>query len=488
MNKTLLSVFVLIIICLQGFGQKKYGDPDFVLPAHDSAIVTSGDTGIVKVYKQEQQWMGKIMKAGVVEISTDSTVTQLTIEKAVLTVTANNAARCYGAPDPVFTVSYSGWVKGESESVLISGAKVTADANNTLIPGEAAADNYTFNYVNGRLTVHKLPIGSIKGDNGIVLCGVKAKLPISGNGDYTYTWMKDDSVLTDEKENTIEVNTPGVYKALLTDANGCHNITNSVTMTQVLPPVVDFSFENGCVGNSIYFTNKTQATGPIDYNWHSGNGQSSENTNVSFTYAKASTYTVVLTATPPACPALGGTSMHDVFVATPLASKALRTVAAEPGKPTQLNARKLTNTNYQWAPVTGLSDGNIADPKVTLKTPQTYTIRMAQNNGCITTDTLKVSVANPKAFLVQDEFSPNGDKKNDVLQVYARPIKTIVSFDIFDNTGKQLYQKSKKGEVAWDGTDSKGKKVPEGVYIWIAVGTDYYGKTVREQGTVTLTR
>lgn len=485
MNRLL---FALCFICLQGFGQKKYGDPDFALPAADSAMVSSADTGVAQVYKQGQQWMVKIRKAGVVDITTDSMVEKLTIGKALLTVTANNAARCYGAADPVFTVSYSGWVNGETEAVLSTPATVTVNTANVLVPAGAMADNYDFNYVNGRLTINRLPVASIKGDNGIVLCGRKAVLPISGTGDYTYTWLLNDSVMADTQGNEIEVNKPGVYKALLTDANGCHGITNSVTMTQVLTPVVEFSYENGCLGNSIYFANKSEVSGPVDYIWHSGDGQRSENANASFTYAKSGTYTVVLTATPPNCPSMGETRMHDIFVTTPLASKSLPTVAAEPGKATQLHARKLDGAGYQWSPAMGLSDAAIPDPTVTLKTPQTYTIRMAQRNGCITMDTLKVSVANPKSFNVQDEFSPNGDKKNDVLQVYARPIKTIVSFDILDNTGKQVYQKPRKGEVAWDGNDSKGKKAPEGVYIWMAVGMDYYGKTVREQGTVTLTR
>jgi gliding motility-associated-like protein len=88
---------------------------------------------------------------------------------------------------------------------------------------------------------------------------------------------------------------------------------------------------------------------------------------------------------------------------------------------------------------------------------------------------------------VQDEFSPNGDGKNDLLQVYGQRIKKVISFDVYDRSGNQVYQKPKKGEVAWDGT-SNGKKVPDGIYIWMAVGSDYYGKVLREQGTVTVAR
>jgi len=37
----------------------------------------------------------------------------LTVTGAVLTATANNASRAYGATNPVFTVSYNGFVNGD---------------------------------------------------------------------------------------------------------------------------------------------------------------------------------------------------------------------------------------------------------------------------------------------------------------------------------------------------------------------------------------
>lgn len=482
MNRLLIA---LCFICLNGYGQKKYGDPDFALNIPDTVMATSSDTSVARVFLEDHKWMVQIMKAGVVDITTDSTVEKITIDKAPLTITAQSFTKCYGMPDPTFTVTYKGWVYDESDSVLSSHPTVRADATNVLIPSGASADNYDITYVNGMLTVNKLPVASISADKGTVICGLKT-LPLSAAGKYAYTWMRNDSIVG--KGSSLEVSAPGDYKAIAVDVNGCSNTSNVIAMTQVLAPVVDFTFTSGCTGTSVYFTNKTKATGAVDYSWHSGDGQSSENTNAGFTYSKVGTYTVVLTATPPSCPSLGGTSIHDVTITAPMAAKALPTVKAEPGKPVQLNARKMEGVAYEWSPDNGLTDPKVSDPKVTLKAPETYFIKMIQKNGCVTTDTLRVSVANPKAFMVQEEFSPNGDKQNDLLQVYARTIRTITSFDILDSMGNQVYQKPKKGEVAWDGTNMKGKKVPEGIYIWMAVGNDYYGKVVREQGTVKLTR
>lgn len=482
MNRLLIALF---FICLNGYGQKKYGDPDFPLNIGDSIQVNSADTNVAKVYLEDHKWMVQIMKAGEVDITTDSTVEKLVIDKAPLVITANNAAKCAGAPDPLFTVSYKGWVYDESPDVFITRPTVSVDISNTLIPSGANAENYAITYVNGALTVYPLPVTAISADRGTVICGTK-EMPLSATGKYTFTWMRNDSIAG--TGSALKVSAPGDYKVMAVDANGCSTTSNVVSMTQVLPPVVDFSYGSGCTGTSVYFTNKTKATGPVDYSWHSGDGQSSENFNAGFTYSRVGTYTVVLTATPPSCPSMGGTSIHDITIIAPMAAKSLPAVKAEPGKPLQLNARKVEGATYEWLPDNGLTDNKVSDPKVTLKAPETYLIKITQKNGCSTTDTLKVSVSNPKAFMVQEEFSPNGDKQNDLLQVYAKTIKTITSFDILDSMGNLVYQKSKRGEVAWDGTNLKGKKVPEGIYIWMAVGNDYYGKVVREQGTVKLTR
>lgn len=86
----------------------------------------------------------------------------LTIDKAVLTVTADNATRVVGAADPVFTATYSGFVAGDT-AAAVSGAptfSTTATAASpagtypiTPGPGTLAADNYTFAFVNGTLTI-----------------------------------------------------------------------------------------------------------------------------------------------------------------------------------------------------------------------------------------------------------------------------------------------------------------------------------------------
>ncbi|GHM98932.1 hypothetical protein WSM22_04220 [Cytophagales bacterium WSM2-2] len=90
----------------------------------------------------------------------------LIIDKVPLTVTATDASRVYGAANPVFTVSYSGFVNSETAANLLtpstagSAAVGTSPVNTTvsIVPSGGTSNNYTFNYVNGSLTITKAPL------------------------------------------------------------------------------------------------------------------------------------------------------------------------------------------------------------------------------------------------------------------------------------------------------------------------------------------
>ncbi len=87
----------------------------------------------------------------------------LTVTPAPLTITAASASRFYGSANPVLTAAISGFVNGDSASVVSGQADVTTAATTSSpvggysvvpAPGNLVAANYTFaNFVNGTLTV-----------------------------------------------------------------------------------------------------------------------------------------------------------------------------------------------------------------------------------------------------------------------------------------------------------------------------------------------
>ena len=85
---------------------------------------------------------------------------QYTINKALLSVTVNDAIRTYGEDNPVFTCSYEGFVNNEDASMLTktptmkTTATVKSDVGTYAITASGGtAQNYSFTYQQGTLTI-----------------------------------------------------------------------------------------------------------------------------------------------------------------------------------------------------------------------------------------------------------------------------------------------------------------------------------------------
>jgi len=93
--------------------------------------------------------------------STTSSAVAVTLTKATLTVTANNQTILVGSPDPAaFTFGYSGFVNSETSVVIDTAPTCTVSVAHS-VPGVypivcsgGVDNNYTFNYVDGTLTVN----------------------------------------------------------------------------------------------------------------------------------------------------------------------------------------------------------------------------------------------------------------------------------------------------------------------------------------------
>jgi hypothetical protein len=89
----------------------------------------------------------------------------LTVTQSVLTVAANATNRVYGADNPVFTATITGYVNGEDSNALSGALTMTTAAGLTnvvgaypIIPSGVSATNYAVNFTNGVLTVTQEPL------------------------------------------------------------------------------------------------------------------------------------------------------------------------------------------------------------------------------------------------------------------------------------------------------------------------------------------
>src|SRR5205823_1762278 len=85
----------------------------------------------------------------------------LMVNAAALTITADDKAKTYGATNPALTVSYSGFVNGDTVASLTTPPSVTTTATGASHAGTysitasgAVTADYTIGYVPGTLTVN----------------------------------------------------------------------------------------------------------------------------------------------------------------------------------------------------------------------------------------------------------------------------------------------------------------------------------------------
>jgi DNA-binding beta-propeller fold protein YncE len=125
----------------------------------------------------------------------------LTIDKAPLTATANNASRTYGDANPTFSIAYSGFRNGDTQSVLDEPVSIGTSATSASNAGPHAItltggndNDYSLTLVNGTLQVNKADLTIKADDLGRVYGELNPTLTI------TYTGFKNG-----ETSNVIDI-------------------------------------------------------------------------------------------------------------------------------------------------------------------------------------------------------------------------------------------------------------------------------------------
>jgi len=134
-----------------------------------SGSITAGGAGAVAattVYARlagttpAGNYSGNIVLSSAGAADVDEYLPSGVVVPAPLTITADNQTRVYGENNPVFAVTYSGFVNNEGPAQLSSQPLLTTPATILSAPGQypidvsgAVSSNYTFTYVPGVLTV-----------------------------------------------------------------------------------------------------------------------------------------------------------------------------------------------------------------------------------------------------------------------------------------------------------------------------------------------
>jgi gliding motility-associated-like protein len=120
-----------------------------------------------------------------------------TVNKAMLTITADNKSRLYGTANPVLTATYSGFVNSDNQASLTTQPILKTAATTTSAPGTylitasgAVSPNYSFNYVSEKLTV--TPLSNANLIDLVLSSGTLS--PGFTPGNFAYTTQVDNEV------------------------------------------------------------------------------------------------------------------------------------------------------------------------------------------------------------------------------------------------------------------------------------------------------
>ncbi len=161
---------------------KTYGDANFTLSATASSNLgvtyTSSNTSVATVNGSTVTIIGAgettitASQAGDASYAAATNATQLlTVNKAMLTATADDKSKTYGEANPTFTISFTGFVNGDDANAITTEPTASTVADATTGVGSydidlagGAADNYSFNLTSGALNIGKATLTATAND------------------------------------------------------------------------------------------------------------------------------------------------------------------------------------------------------------------------------------------------------------------------------------------------------------------------------------
>ena len=297
-------------------------------------------------------------------------------------------------------------------------------------------------------------------------------------------WSFGDSTFSTGKDPMHKYAKVGIFSVTVraTSDKGCVNSVTKAAVVHALPVVtITTPKPKFCEGDKSVLRG---SAGMRQYEW-SLNG-TVVGTADSVTVTKQGWYKLKIWAPT----ALGGCTNEDsIFITVwplPVADAGNDTII-DKGQSVILNGRGAgLGGSYAWAPSTYLNNPSIARP--TSKPDETilYVLTVTDRNGCVDTDSVKITVQAEFVLKVHNVITPNADGFNDtwiIDNIEAYPTAEVA---IFNRYGMEVF-KTKGYANQWDGTDKleKGNDLPDGAYYYVIT---LEGNTKVYTGSISLVR
>ncbi len=145
------------------------------------------------------------------------------------------------------------------------------------------------------------------------------------------------------------------------------------------------------------------------------------------------------------------------------------------------------NAMVSWSSIGEIGCDNCLYNQVRPMDSTMYTITVSDSMQCfVKSDIVNIAVIERYEVEVPNTFTPNGDGKNDVINVLAIGADELLEFKIFNRWGQMVFSTTDFNK-GWDGT-YKGKPQNIDTYVWMATVKFLDGREVPKQGDITLVR
>jgi gliding motility-associated-like protein len=300
--------------------------------------------------------------------------------------------------------------------------------------------------------------------------------------DLGVSWVSTQETSSSYNYNNLIATT---WYATVIQSGACTD-TSTISIVNVKPtPTISFSADTVCEGSFTTFNPVSSITnGSINnYMWDFGDFTSYtsaiSNDTISHAYNNIGSYSVSFTATSDY-----GCSTTIVGSASIIATANISIVSSP--SPTSSGNTSLNASggiSYSWQPPESLDDASISNPLASPIATTTYTLTATDINGCISTDTITVSIGTEDAFLIPNLITPNGDGLNDTWKLRLLGNTSNIGVTILNAEGSTVFN-SVNYQNEWDGTNNKtGKLLPDGTYYYFI---NLKESETRYKGTVTV--
>jgi gliding motility-associated-like protein len=470
---------------------KTYGDDDFTLTATASSGLTvtfeSDDTAVATVSGTTVT----IIKSGTVNIiakqagntlynAAPQVSRVLVIDKATLTVTANNASKTYDkvAYSGGNGISYAGFITGDNAANSVTGtvsyggnAQGAVNANTYAItPSGLNSANYAIAYKDGTLTINKAGLtvtaqNASKTYNGLAYTG--------GNG-ISYSGFVSGDNAANSVTGTV---------AFGGTSQGAINVASNYT---IIPSGLSSTNYNISYANGTLVVNRAPLTAIAD-NKARCFGLANPAFTVSYTGFVNNETASVLTTAPTVTTNANVNSAAGNYVLTVAGGAAANyTISYQTGQLTvyalpviDIATGKLTisrgdqvqlvasgGTGYSWANANGIVGGQ-GSATLTIRPSETttYTVTVTNANGCTDSKSITIEVLGDYKLAGTNLLTPNGDGYNDVFKIENIDLYPNNTVKIYDRGGRLVYSKVRYDNT-WDGTFN-GTPLAEGTYYYM---------------------